>query len=148
MLVLYSERVYRQIEQEFKINTCSEIGGLLIGYRIFRLFIVVGATISVSKEPLSQVSFELDGDDHSAQAEKIIRAGIVHPMIIGIWHSHLYDINRFSSQDRCSNQVMAYNLHGTLSALVTTGVANARMSLSTYYVPMNGNEQMCTTIRL
>ncbi len=120
-----------------------ETGGVLIGYSLGRIYFVLAVTTSNSTENSSKVSFTLDGVEHTKKVNEIVMASgfLFSPSVLGIWHSHIFDGHRFSSQDRISNMVIAKSLGGALSMLVTQSTHGILFSV--VHISIAGDEEDC-----
>ena len=118
-----------------------EVGGVLIGYKIGRVYLVVAATFSTKDKNSSRASFVLDGAEHTGKIDEIVSGYMCSPSVLGIWHSHICDGHNFSEQDKASHKILVKLLGGTLSMLVTKPAESILLSVS--HISMVGIEEDC-----
>lgn len=118
-----------------------EVGGILMGYNLGRLHLIVAATLPDSNINSSRTSFLLAGAEHTRKISDIVSGYIYSPSVVGIWHSHICDGHIFSKQDRVSNQIFAKSLCGTLSMLVSK--PNQTVLFSIFHITAVGEEESC-----
>ena len=107
------------LECVLQAESQHETGGVLIGYRLGRIYLVAAATVSDPGSRDSRVSFVLDGAEHTQKVKDILAGYKLRPATLGIWHSHICDGHSFSAQDVDSNRILAKRFGGILSMLVT-----------------------------
>lgn len=145
--VVLSKKAYGQIEDSMiAAKNDFEVGGVLLGYRIFGCCFVAAATVPAETSARSRVSFILDGDWHTACAADLMRSLRRKLRILGIWHSHICAGAVFSEQDRQSNTQFAASCNGALSMLVQlTPLREVRMTV--YDISADGRERLCRILR-
>ena len=111
-----------------------EVGGLLLGYRLWRLHYISGITVPRGADTGSIVSFTLDGPVHMEQAAAFPAPLFFKPSILGTWHSHICDGAHFSRQDQLANEAMAAELGGAL-AIVAFMPVDVPEFAATYITP-------------
>lgn len=94
----------------------------------------------------SKVSFTLDGDWHTERALELMQEFWYKPSILGIWHSHICDIDTFSEQDRRSNKQLAMSFNGVLSMIAMLPIPLRELSLTAYFISPSGNESPCQVV--
>ena len=147
--VTLSEMAYSTIHDSVtKANNQFEVGGVLLGYRAFNCFYIVAVTAQTDMSEKSKVEFTLDSEWHMAQIEEISRTIRPELSILGIWHSHICDGDRFSDQDRRSNKQLAEAYDGVVSILATMPSQPGIVNVTVYYVPPSGAEHHCKTKRV
>ena len=145
---LLKRQVYLTRKASYTISQCVldadnkyEVGGILMGYNIGWLYLVVAATLPNSDSNSTRTSFLLDGAEHTRKVADITSGFIYSPSVFGIWHSHICDGHNFSEQDKVSNIILAKTLNGALSVLVTKPARTVLFSSS--YISATGNEEDC-----
>lgn len=98
-------------EQEF------EVGGILLGRRTDTTLRIETATTPENFQNCRKGSFQLDGKTATQQCKNIIKE-FPELCVVGLWHSHLYGIDKFSSQDIQVNQWFASQYGNSASLLV------------------------------
>lgn len=100
-----------------KSNQKFEVGGILLGDRGDRTFQIEAATVPKTFQNCRRGSFQLDGAETSQQCREIIRKnpGLC---VVGLWHSHLYGISEFSTQDQLLHRWLREEYGKTVSVLV------------------------------
>lgn len=142
--VFISKTAYNQIKDSVtKAQSDFEVGGVLLGHKTFGRYFVVAVTAPTEIAEKSKVSFTLDGDWHTTRASKLMQKFQHKPSILGIWHSHICDIDVFSEQDRQSNKQLAILLNGTLSMIATLSMPLQETKLTTYFITASGKECIC-----
>lgn len=143
--VFVAEKAIQAIRQCMtKADNNYETGGVLIGYKLGRIYFVVAVTTTDNNVNSSKVSFVLDGVEHTRKVNDIIMT-FDHaraPSVLGIWHSHICDGHGFSRQDKVSNMALAKLFGGALSMLVTKSANTILLSAS--YISETGIEKNCT----
>lgn len=93
-----------------------EVGGMLLGEKRSGIYRVEKAVYPPDFEGCKAGSFRLDGPKLTEQCRHVM---LEHPdfCVLGIWHSHLYGISRFSAQDMEINRHFAKIWDGCISAL-------------------------------
>lgn len=124
-----------------KADNNYETGGVLIGYKLGLLYIIVEATSTNSVSNNSNVSFLLDGAEHTRKFNDITAGIKCSPSALGVWHSHICDGHNFSEQDKISNRILAKSLGGALSMLVSKPGHSVLFSIS--HISAVGNEEDC-----
>lgn len=126
-----------------KADNNYETGGILIGYQLGRIYLVVAVTTPNSNENSSKVSFHLDGVEHTRKVNDVIMTSshMCTPSVLGIWHSHICDGHNFSQQDKVSNMTLAKSLGSVLSMLVTKSAHTILFSIS--HISAIGIEEDC-----
>ena len=143
--VIVSKKAFRIIKDSvFRTDNQYETGGVLIGYQLWRLYLVVAATTSKETNKSTMISFVLDGAEHTRQADDMIRKFKNAPAVLGIWHNHICDGLTFSKQDQISNKLFAEAFDGALSMLVAQ--RSNRVSLSVAYISAVGTHADCSII--
>ena len=118
--VAVSKTVRKKLFNAFKQSDLQfEVGGVLLGYRLFNYWIVIDATVPVSTEQKKHFEFTLDGAEAEKAAALLIHRYWPPLSFIGVWHSHPGMNDVFSKQDRESNLQLACSSNGTLSALIS-----------------------------
>lgn len=145
--VVLSKRAYGQI-RDLVTDTGNrfEVGGLLLGYKCFARYHVVAATVPSETAERSQVSFVLDGDWHTARAFELMQEFQHKPSILGVWHSHICDVDVFSEQDRQSNEQLAICFHGALSMIAIWTASIQNLGLTAYFISPGRKERLCRVI--
>lgn len=145
--VILSRKAYSQIKYHL-INAKNdyETGGILIGYKIGQVYFVIAVTAPNKIVDKSNISFVLEGKQHTKQVLKIMRRSLWYkPSILGVWHSHICDDVVFSEQDRISNQECAKFFNGALSMITKLPVSSQELKLNTYFITNKGCELHCHT---
>ncbi len=146
MIVFYLNKVSNKIKFNLlKATNQNEIGGILIGYKLLFVCIIVDVTVASSVEENKRFSFVLDGSFHALQMNKIIREYQLQPSVIGLWHSHVNGIQTFSFQDIESNNIMAKEFGSIVSAIATINLQKNQFEVLTYFVRQNMVEKRCVT---
>lgn len=144
--VIITRKASRAIREHIlKVDCNYETGGILIGYRLCKVYFIVAVTISDKADGSSKVSFFLNGVEHMRKVNDIISCFRCPPSVLGIWHSHILDGHNFSEQDKTSNRILAKELNGTLSMLVTKRHVQG-VTLSISYISTTGVETSCNVI--
>ncbi|MCB7320855.1 Mov34/MPN/PAD-1 family protein [Lacrimispora sp. 210928-DFI.3.58] len=142
--VILSNKAYCQIRDSVtNAKNDFEVGGVLMGYKIFKHYFVVAVTVPTETAEKSKVSFTLDGDWHTARALELMQTFQRKPSILGIWHSHICDGDTFSEQDRQSNMQLAISFNGVLSMIVMMTMPLQDLSMTAYFISPNGKERLC-----
>lgn len=142
--VFISKTAYTQIKDSVtKAENDFEVGGVLLGHKIFRQYFVIAVTTSTEIAEKSKVSFTLDGDWHTIHVLELVQKYIHKPSILGVWHSHICDIDAFSEQDRQSNKQLAIFLNGTLSIIAMLLMPLQTINLTAYFITASGKERIC-----
>lgn len=142
--VLLSKNAYQKINSAFADAQGEyEVGGVLLGYKLWRIHYVIAVTVSNKSPQKSATSFFLDGKKHTALAAEEANKCCYPPVLLGVWHSHPNGMNTFSEQDRLSNKRLAQTFNGALSILVTADAAE--LCLKSYYISVDGAEIYCHT---
>lgn len=143
-MVIVSKDAYHQIKSSV-INASGsyEVGGVLIGCKFLNFYFIKSVTVPLYTAEKSKVSFTLDGEAHTLAAQKIIERNKGKLFVLGIWHSHICDGDRFSEQDRKSNRELAASLGGAVSMLAVMSENNVR--LTSYFINKSGREQRFRT---
>lgn len=145
--VILSKKAYCQIRDSvIDAKNDFEVGGVLLGYKVFRHYSVVAATVPTEIAEKSKVSFTLDGDWHTARARELIKEFRHEPSILGIWHSHICDADTFSGQDRASNKQLATSFNGVLSMIVMLAMPIQDLRMTAYYIFPDGRENLCRVV--
>lgn len=145
--IIITRKAFHTIRKDvFLADDNFEIGGVLIGYQLIWIHIIVAVTTPNKNKCKSRISFLLDGAEHMQKANNIISGYMCSPTLIGIWHSHICDGHKFSKQDIYSNRILAKSLGGALSMLVTKHVHTLALSVS--HISISGNESDCAIIVL
>lgn len=145
--VILSENAYHQINKSVvEARNQYEVGGVLLGHQVQGCFFVVAVTLPSSRDQKSIVSFVLDGKEHSRQVLESMQCFQRKPMVLGIWHSHICDVARFSQQDRQSNKQLTESLGGALAMIVTMPLSMQDVIMNTYFVAESDKEYFCNTI--
>jgi len=115
----------------------------LLGYSLSRIVFITDMTTSPETDECSNISFVLDGPFHEKQAARV-RGSYVHPPdILGVWHSHVCDIGRFSKEDRLANARLAEVLNGTFSMIVTCPNPFDGVTFYVYEIGADGRTARC-----
>lgn len=140
--VIITKKVFRTIRQcVLEADNNYETGGVLIGYHLWRMYLVVAITTPSTNSNSSRVSFFLDGMEHTQKVNDIISGFRCSASALGIWHSHICDGHKFSKQDTLSNRMLAKTLGGALSMLVTKSTHSIELSIS--HISTTGTEEDC-----
>lgn len=145
--VVLSKKAYCQIRDS--VTTAKndfEVGGVLLGYKMFKRYSIVAVTIPTETAEKSKVSFTLDGDWHTDRALELMQMFRHKPSILGIWHSHICDGDTFSEQDRRSNKQLAISFNGVLSMIVMLTMPLQDLSMTAYFISPNGKERLCQVV--
>lgn len=146
MITFYFNKARNKIKANLlKAENQNEIGGILIGYKLLFICIIVDATVASSVEENKRFSFVLDGSLHTIQMNDIISEYRLKPSVIGLWHSHVNGIQSFSFQDIESNNIMAKKFGSIVSAIATVDLQKNQFDVLTYYVQQNAPEKECVT---
>lgn len=145
--VIISQDTFQKISNCIaKANNLYEVGGVLLGHRHLRTYFIIDATIPVSQELKSSVSFELDGTKETQLANRLISMYRRKLTLVGIWHSHVGGMDTFSSQDKQSNKKFTEIVGGAISAIAIP-TSDARLDeLVSYYISPKGKEALCFTV--
>lgn len=144
MFIFYSSKAWNKVKSNLlKVANKSEVGGILIGYKLLFAYIVVDVTVASSIEENKRFSFVLDGGYHMKQMDKIISKYQLPPLVIGLWHSHVNGIQTFSSQDIESNNIMARDFGNIISAIATINLQSNQLDISTYFVQRDMDQKKC-----
>ena len=145
--VVLSKKAYRQIRNGVtNARNDFEVGGVLVGYKMFKRYHVIAVTTSAKTAEKSKVSFTLDGDWHTARALELMEAFRPKPSILGIWHSHICDGDTFSEQDRQSNMQLAISFNGVLSMIAMMTIPFQDLGITAYYISPKGKESLCQSV--
>ncbi len=145
--VVLSKKAYCQIRDS--VTTAKndfEVGGVLLGYKMFKRYSIVAVTVPTETAEKSKVSFTLDGNWHTARALELMQTFQRKPSILGIWHSHICDGDTFSEQDRRSNKQLAISFNGVLSMIVMLTMPLQDLSMTAYFISPNGKERICQVV--
>lgn len=144
--VFLSKYAYKKIKRSVA-NTQNryEVGGILLGYKFWSWYYIIDITVPSKIVNKSAVSFFLNGEHHTEQAQRIIKKFHCAPSVIGVWHSHTCNITTFSKRDRRSNKQFAASFGETLSIIVTFSNLSKKLKLSTYFITTKGTECRCQT---
>ena len=123
-------------------NNQFEVGGVLLGYKFLNRFYVSSATAQLGIEDKSNVSFTLDGEWNMSRIAEINQSRTRKLSVLGVWHSHICDEDKFSYQDRQSNLELA-RLYGSIISAITIQPSPHRVSLTAYLVSPKGKESLC-----
>ena len=107
-----------------------EVGGILLGRKMQEL------TIPEDFQNCKRGSFQLDGKVAAESCEKLI-AKAPWLDVVGLWHSHLYGIAEFSSQDRQTNQLFSRIYGRCVSVLAVQLIETVQINL--YELDDEGN---------
>lgn len=147
-MILLSGEVYKQLNKDvLEAGKEYELGGLLLGYRFLCLHYVIAATTSDETDAKTNISFVLDGEKHRMYATEIMKKFRFQPDILGVWHSHTLEINRFSEQDKESNKQLARAIGNCVSMLITLNARTKDINLSACYLTANMKEHRCKVRR-
>lgn len=143
--ILVTHKSHLKIKNHIQVvdNKC-EAGGLLLGYRFLNFFFVTAITATNDAES-SSVSFVLNSKEHIEQAKKIVRKYLFKPLLLGVWHSHVCNITKFSTQDQKSNLSLASQIGSIISTIVTLNDITKNYNYTSYYIKPNGKEYYCLT---
>lgn len=142
--VLVSGKAYRKISAcVTRAGRSYETGGVLMGYKVLDTYYIVDVTTPALTKNRSMISFVLDGSEHTRKSAKIISKYLIKPQVLGIWHSHICDIDRFSEQDRRSNTILARSLGEALSMIVTLQPDKHKVKMTTFLVTRDGRHYPC-----
>ncbi len=143
--VIITKKAFHTIRQcVLEADDNYETGGVLIGYNLWRMYLVVAITMPNTNSNTSRVSFLLDGAEHTRKVNDIVSGFRFSPAMLGIWHSHICDGHKFSKQDRLSNRILAKSLGGALSMLVTNSTHTIVCSIS--HISPTGIEEDCVVM--
>lgn len=117
-----------------------EVGGVLLGHRNQGTHYIAAVTTDSSGKTASMTSFALDGDAHSQLAQMIINRHQDSLSFLGVWHSHICDVEQFSQQDRSANRILSSLLGGAISMLVTLQKPSHTLKLHAYYIAQDHSE--------
>ena len=109
---------------------------------LLSVFFITAITISKHDDKSSSTSFQLDGNEHTQQAYKIIDSCFFKPHIIGSWHTHICGY-KFSKQDIISNLKMAYLLGESLAILILPFDVKKEINFLIEYYTRKGNTSSC-----
>lgn len=140
---ILSEQACQKIKQSMLDPKNAYVtGGLLMGHAFFHRYYVVDVTTQTGNSEQPDGTFALDSSQHTGQAIDIIDKFHHSPSIMGVWHSHLCDIDA-SEQDRQFNLHFAQFWEGGFSLLVTMSPAVEELHLSICFVSRRGKERPC-----
>ena len=142
--IILSQKAYTTIcDSVTKVNNLYEIGGVLLGYKTLNFFYVSQATAQTNALEKSQVSFVLDGTWNTSKVKELSAKLLIKPSVVGIWHSHILDVEQFSSQDQESNLQLAQLYDGIVSGLITMTSPKHKINMAYYYISATGVESIC-----
>lgn len=145
--VVLTRKAYCRIRNSvIAANNEFEIGGVLLGYKFLNRYSVAAVTVSAEPADKSNVSFTLDGKWHTACALKYMQKFWRKPSILGVWHSHICDIDVFSEQDRQSNKRLAESFGDILSMITMLTMPSQDLKFTAYLISTNGKETLCQVI--
>lgn len=113
-----------------------EVGGILLGRKMPQKILVEELTIPEDFQNCKRGSFQLDGKVAAESCEKLI-AKAPWLDVVGLWHSHLYGIAEFSSQDRQTNQLFSRIYGRCVSVLAVQLIETVQINL--YELDDEGN---------
>ena len=129
--IILSDRAYTSILAEALSRDPLETGGILLGYYEDDVWYVVEATDPGIKTFHNTVHHEMDEVYHNHVYPVLSRLYKQDLMLIGLWHRHPGDYNRFSADDNQTNESYADAIdNGTLSFLINF---MPETSLTCYY---------------
>ena len=142
--VLLLPKAYCQIRSGvLAVNNEFEIGGILLGYKFLNRYFIAAVTVSTEPAKRSKVSFVLDGKWHTARVKEYMQEFRCKPSILGIWHSHICDVDTFSELDRQSNRRFAETFGSILSMIVMLTMPSRDLNLTTYFIRSGRKETPC-----
>lgn len=144
-MVVFMKKAYRKISEIYaKAQDKYEVGGVLLGYRVGKMFFVMEVTACEEKQDNNLTTFYLDGEKHTAMAKSIAKRYWISPRLLGVWHSHIINDQTFSVQDSESNKKLAVLMNGILSVLVIKNACEHKMI--SYFISATGEEMHHKTV--
>lgn len=131
-MVFFSKKAYKKIQRY--VNDKYEVGGILLGSCRLCFWRVKAITCAVP-DSKSNYKFTLDSNEHKVQIKLLEKRG-VYPL--GIWHSHISDMNEFSSQDKIANEQMVRLNGKILSVIVNQNSGDIKISPYLVFADKNG----------
>jgi len=125
----------------------TEIGGILLGHRLGRRYFVTAITMDVPMESANRRQFLLDGPKHTKEAQDIVSQFVICPEVLGIWHSHICDDDRFSEQDRAAHSILTLEFGSILSFVAYDFVSVSHYAASVHVVHKDGREEKYALLR-
>lgn len=113
-------------------NFLYETGGVLLGYRYWRIYYITDVTFPCRCGSNSRMTFVLNGEEHTRQVIKIIKNYLIPPRLIGVWHSHTTDDGTLSLQDEQSNRILVNQMGELLSMIVIRTKSKSNIQLIAY----------------
>ena len=127
-------------------NNHFEVGGILLGYRFLNRFYVSSATAQLGIDDNSIVSFTLNGEWNMSRIAEINQCRKRKLSVLGVWHSHICDEDKFSMQDYRSNLELARLYGRIISAIMIKSSSSNLVSITAYLVSQNGEETRCKVV--
>lgn len=117
-----------------KAKNQYEVGGVLVGHRLFHTFFVVGATVPCGDDVKSPVSYSWNGITETKKVDVLISSFGLKPIPIGTWHSHIKGTATFSGQDMESNKLFAERFGKTIAAIVIPNENTALKLFAVWFI--------------
>lgn len=144
-VIIRKSAYHKFVKYVHKTGFQYETGGTLIGYRGLGMFYVIAFTFQPCSDNASKMTFVLDGAKHTRELNKIRKRFVIHPQIIGVWHSHTTEDRSFSLQDRKSNQLLVKQFGRIISAIVIWKNERKQIQFLPFYILKNNRELLCKT---
>lgn len=142
--VLINKTAYRELlNHVHKTGFRYETGGLLLGYKVFRMFFVAAVTSQKFSKNMKRMTFILNGKEHTEKMQRIRKSVKIQPQLIGIWHSHTTDDDSLSLQDRKSNQLLAKQFGKIISVIITQKKEQVGVRVASYHISHNNRTSLC-----
>lgn len=136
--VVISERAFASILAEALSRDPLETGGILLGVIDHGVWYVVEASDPGIQTTHTTVHHEMDQRYHNHVYPVLARLYETELALVGLWHRHPGDLNRFSAEDNHTNTKYAEAIgRGTLSFLLNFG-RDGQAQLTCYYLDDKG----------
>lgn len=124
-------------------NNQFEVGGVLLGYKFLNRFYAIAAIAQPGIEEKSNVSFTLNGEWNMSRIDEINRCRKWQLSVLGVWHSHIFDEDKFSIQDQRSNLELTRLYGRIISAIMIRSSSSNLVSITAYLVSRKVKETRC-----
>lgn len=132
--VIVKKAVYGRLRKHtYATGFQYETGGVLLGYKCLRMIFITDFTVPRHLNCMGEMTFILDGKEHTREMERIRKRYLFPPGLVGVWHSHTTQDRTLSFQDGKANKMLANRFGDMISMIVTTKGAND-IQMTLYYV--------------